>query len=165
MQRQHIPGQALVIVALFLPVIIGLWLLAIELAWRFTTAQAVTDALRAANRSAVQTFDYSAFAENRLALAEPDAVISVARRLAATNLSGVHGLMKTPVEVADTAQWTVLPAGGACILEPGGPTLRFPKPALCSSAEVELASPLGFSWTIQVYAADTLDLSFSSANE
>jgi Flp pilus assembly protein TadG len=165
MRRQHHPGQALVIVALFLPIIIGLWLLAIELAWRFTTTQSVNDALRAANRSAVQTFDYAAFADNRLALADPDAVIAVAQRLAATNLSGVRGLAKTPADVAGAAQWTVLPAGGACILEAGGPTLRFPKPALCSTARVDLSSPLGFNWTIQVYAADTLDLSFSSATE
>ncbi len=81
MLRRRAPGQALVLVALLLPVIIGLWLQAIELAWRVTTAQAVTDALRAANRSAVQTFDYAAFAENRLALAAPDAVIAVARRI------------------------------------------------------------------------------------
>lgn len=165
MRRQHTTGQALVIVALFLPVIIGLWLLAIDLAWRFTTIQTVTDALQAANRSAVQTFDYAAFADNRLALAEPDTVIAVARRFAATNLSGVNGLVRSSVDVADAAQWTVLPSGGACILEPGGPTLRFPTPALCGVADVELMSPLGLIWTIRVYAADTLDQSFSSASK
>jgi hypothetical protein len=33
---------------------------------------------------------------------------------------------------------------------------------LCAVAEVELVSPLGLTWTTRVFAADTLDLSFSS---
>ncbi|MEI7642942.1 MAG: hypothetical protein WCJ55_01415 [Chloroflexales bacterium] len=163
MPRRHAPGQALVLVALFLPVIIGLWLLAIELAWRVMTAQAVTDALRAANRSAVQTFDYAAFAENRLALAAPDAVIAVARRMAAINLSGVSGLTSSPAEIADAVQWRVLPSGGACLLDPAGPALCFSGPALCGTAAVALVSPLGLPWTIPVSMADTLDRAVASA--
>lgn len=163
MPRRHAPGQALALVALSLPVIIGLWLLAIELAWRVMTMQAVTDALRAANRSAVQTFDYAAFAENRLALAAPDAVITVARRMAAINLSGVSGLTSSPAEVADAVEWIVLPSGGVCLLDPAGPALHISGPALCGTATVALVSPLGLPWTIRVAMADTLDQVVASA--
>lgn len=164
MRRPQTAGQSLLIIALLLPVIVGLWLLAIELAWRVATVQAVTDALRAANRSAVQHFDYAAFAENRLALADPNTVIATARQLATINLTGIIGLVQSPAEIADATQWTVLPAGGVCVLEPAGPPLHFPSPALCSATQIDLLSPLDLTMTIEVYAADTLDLSAMPAN-
>lgn len=155
-------GQALVLFALMLPVLLGLLLVGFELTSRSTSEREVQDAIRAANRSAVQTFDYAAFADNRLALADADAVVAAARRLAAVNLRGVTGLTLPPETVADRVIWTPLASGGACLLEPEGPILRFPTPVLCASAEIELVSPLGFTWTTRVFAADTLDLSFSS---
>jgi len=161
--RKRISGQALVLFALIMPVLLGLLLVGIELAGRNTSTREIQDAIRAANRSAVQTFDYAAFADNRLALADADAVVAVARRLAAINLRGIAGLTLPPERIADRVTWTALSSGGACLLEPEGPTLRFPTPVLCASAEVELVSPLGFTWTTWVFAADTLDLSFSSA--
>lgn len=160
--RQRTPGQALVLVALLLPALLGLLLVGIDLSGRRMREREVQDALRAANRSAIQTFDYATFAENRLALADADTVIAVARRLAAVNLHSASGLTLPPEVVAERVSWTVLPSGGACLLEPDGPTLRFPTPVLCAVAEVELVSPLGLTWTTRVFAADTLDLSFSS---
>ena len=160
--RQRTSGQALVLVALILPVLLGLLLVGLDLAGRRMREREVQDALRAANRSAVQTFDYAAFAENRLVLADADTVIAAARRLAAVNLHGASGLTLPPEAVAERVAWTALPSGGACLLEPDGPNLRFPTPVLCVVAEVELVSPLGLTWTTRVFAADTLDLSFSS---
>lgn len=160
--RTRTTGQALVMVALILPALLGVLLVGVELVSRRSSERAVRAAIQAANRSAVQTFDYAAFADNRLALADADAVISVARRLAAVNLQQIPELTLPPETVANHVSWTALSPGGACILEPEGPILRFPTPVLCASAEVELVSPLGFTWTARVFAADTLDLSFSS---
>jgi Flp pilus assembly protein TadG len=157
--RHRQPGQALLLVALCLPVICGLWLLAIELAWRFTTTQAVTDALRSANRSAVQTFDYAAFADNQLALASPANVIAIARQLARTNLTGIPGLLLSPTEIANTITWQVAPAGSTCTLASAAPALQLPTPALCGAADVQLISPLGMTISIHVDTADTLDTS------
>ncbi|HMO57204.1 MAG TPA: hypothetical protein PKC19_07610 [Roseiflexaceae bacterium] len=161
--KTRISGQALVLFALIMPVLLGLLLVGIELASRNTSTREVRDAIRAANRSAVQTFDYAAFAENQLALADTNAVVVVARRLAAINLRGIAGLTLPPEMIADRVTWTALSSDGACLLEPDGPTLHFATPVLCASAEVELVSPLGFTWTTRIFAADTLDLSFSSA--
>lgn len=162
--RQRPSGQALALVALLLPVLLGLLLVGLDLAGRRMREREVQDALRAANRSAVQTFDYAAFAEDRLALADAKTVISVARHLAAVNLRGTSGLTRPPDTVADEVSWAVLPAGGACHLEADRPALRFPAPALCAVADVELVSPLGLTWTTQIFAADTLDLSFAPQN-
>src|SRR5262245_18116922 len=123
--RYRTSGQALFVVALLLPVLLGLLLAAIELSWRSMITHEVTDALRAANRSAVQTLAYTAFAENRFALAQPDMVIANARRLSTINLNGIAGLVEPPGVIANAAHRVVLPAGGRCLLEQDGPSLHF----------------------------------------
>lgn len=161
--RSH--GQALLVIALLLPVLIGLLLAGIEISGRQAREQDVRAAIQAASRAAVQTFDYRALAEGRSSLADPEAVVAVARRVAAINLRAVTSLATSPEDAASRIRWTVLPAGGACAFDPGEPALRVATPALCASAELPLVSPLGLTWTARVAAADTLDESIPLGSE
>lgn len=128
--RGRAPGQALVLVAVMLPVLMAFVLLVVEVAERWMQVTMLEDALQQATRSAVQTMDYAAFARNATGLRATTACVRVRRTDAAAapcqtvidqasayfraNLRGVRGLAEDPAALADRVTWTVLPAGGTC---------------------------------------------------
>jgi hypothetical protein len=128
--RGRAPGQALVLVAVMLPVLMAFVLLVVEVAERWMQVATLEDALQQATRSAVQTMDYAAFARNATGLRATTACAQVRRADAAAaacravidqasayfraNLRGVRGLAEDPEALADRVTWTVLPTGGTC---------------------------------------------------
>ena len=168
--QQRASGQALVLVALILTVLMMLILSCIEIGARYQELAEVEDALKQATRSSVQAFDYAAFARNGQVLRENASSIagcasltaSSARALACTvfvtNLRGVGGIAETPDATAARVQWTFLPQGGTCVFPNGRPSVTFPTPAVCATLKPRMIGLLGWGvWTPQIDAADTLD--------
>lgn len=130
MHRHCARGQALILAALTLPVLMAFVLLVIEVAERWIQVAMLEDALQQATRSATQTMDYAALARNATGLrattaciqvrqsdqaaAPCRAVIDEAAAYFLANLRGVRGLVEPPEEVVARTRWTVLPAGGTC---------------------------------------------------
>ena len=164
-------GQALVFVALVLTFLAMLVLTCVEVAARYQELAEVEDALKQATRSAVQAFDYSAFAQNDQEVRESHAtsitgctslVASSARKLACTvfltNAAGVSGVEETPTQTATRITWTFLPQGGTCTYPNGHPSVTFSTPAVCATVQPRMTGLLGWGiWTPQIDAADTLD--------
>lgn len=167
----HVRGQALVVVALVLTVLSMLVLTALEVGGRYQQGAAVQDALQQATRSAVQTFDYAAFAQGaqRVRAARvmtpigctslvPESVQARACAVFVTNLRGVRGLVETPDQTAARVQWTILPQRGTCTFPNGRPERTFATPAVCATVRPLLHGFVGWGdWSPQLDAADTLD--------
>ena len=164
-------GQSLVLVGLMLPFLLALTLTAIEVGARYAQRAEIEDALKQATRSAVQAFDYAAFAGGSQQLRQTGgasvtgcsgASARSARALACavltTNLAGVGGVLDTPVQTAARVRWTFLPRGGTCIFPSGRQPVTFTTPAVCASLVPRMTGLLGWGiWTPQIDAADTLD--------
>lgn len=164
-------GQALVFVALVSTVLLMLILTCIEVGGRYQQLASVEDALKQSTRSAVQAFDYAAFARNGERVRETSAttvtgctslVPTSARALACavllTNLRGVRGLAETPEQTAARVVWTFLPQGGTCTVPNGRPPVPFATPAVCATLAPRMTGLLGWGvFTPQIDAADTLD--------
>lgn len=171
MMTPHERGQALVFAALVITMLSMLILTCIEIAARYQERAQVEDALRQATRSAVQAFDYAAFARGgqQVRATGPatvtgcsTAAATSARALACTvltaNLTGVRGVQETPAQTAARVQWTILPNGGVCSFPSGRPPIAFTTPAVCATLTPQLRGLLGWGvWTPQIDAADTLD--------
>jgi Flp pilus assembly protein TadG len=168
--EQKAPGQALVLVALILTFLMMLVLTCIEVGARYAELAEVEDALKQATRSAVQAFDYAAFARDGQLLRESASnasgcaslTASSARALACTvfttNLHGVSGVEETPDQTAARVQWTFLPQGGTCVFPNGRPSVTFSTPTVCATLRPRMTGLLGWGvWTPQIDAADTLD--------
>ena len=168
--QQRTSGQALVLVALILTVLMMLVLSCIEIGARYQELAEVEDALKQATRSSVQAFDYAAFARNGQVLRESassstgcaSVTASSARALACTvfvtNLHGVGGVAETPDQTSARVQWTFLPQGGTCVFPNGRPSVTFTTPAVCATLQPRMTGLLGWGiWMPQIDAADTLD--------
>lgn len=169
--RQSAQGQSLVLVGLMLPFLLALVLTSIEVGARYAQRAEIEDALKQATRSAVQAFDYAAFAGGSQQLRQTGAssvtgctgaTARSARALACavltTNLAGVGGVLDTPAQTAARVRWIFLPRGGTCTFSNGRPSLTFTTPAVCASLTPRMIGLLGWSiWMPQIDAADTLD--------
>ena len=164
-------GQSLILVGLMLPFLLALILTAIEVGARYAQRAEIEDALKQATRSAVQAFDYAAFAGGSQQLRQTGAASVTgcsgattrsARALACavltTNLAGVGGLLEPPAQTAARVRWTFLPRGGTCTFPSGRPPMTFTTPAVCASLTPRMTGLLGWGiWLPQIDAADTLD--------
>lgn len=159
MTRRHAPGQSLVLLALILPFLAALVLASMELGARQWQRAQVEDALRQANRAAVQTWLYPAFAAGTVTVRSVDMVASGERYLQA-NLTNTSGLRSAPDVAVASAAWTPVVgfSGGPCPA-PGGTTLTLPRPGMCATLTVTLRSLVsGQDWTTTVFVADTVDV-------
>ena len=164
-------GQSLVLVGLMLPFLLALILTAIEVGARYAQRAEIEDALKQATRSAVQAFDYAAFAGSSQQLRQTgaasvtgcaSATARSARALACavltTNLAGISGVLDTPAQTAARVRWTFLPRGGTCTFPSGRLPMTFTTPAVCASLTPRMTGLLGWGiWTPKIDAADTLD--------
>src|SRR6266542_543861 len=164
-------GQALVLVALILTFLMMLILTCMEVAARYEERAQIEDALKQATRSAVQAFDYAAFARDGQLLREtsatsisgcasltPNSARALACAVLVTNLHGVSGVQETPDRTAARVTWTFLPQGGTCVFPNGHPSVTFTAPAVCATLTPQMTGLLGWgTWTPQLDAADTLD--------
>ncbi len=173
--RRGAQGQALVLVALMLPVLMAFVLLVVEAAERWIQVAKLEDALQQATRSAVQTMDYAAFARNATGLrattacvqvrqtdaaaAPCRAVISQATAYFRTNLRGVRGLAEDPEALADRVIWTVLPTGGTCSYStPRVAPVTEATPLLCAEVRPVMTGVVGWgAFTPLIVAGETLD--------
>lgn len=176
--RARARGQALAIVAIALPTLLLLALTVIELGERWHQVMSVEDALQQASRSAVQTLDYRALAENaaafrsappqgcqRVTQAQPGqcrAVVEAAAAYLAANLQRARGLAdgESVAALARRTRWTVLPRGGTCAYA-NGATRSAPAgtPLLCAEAEPVLRGVVGWgTFSPLITAGDTLDI-------
>lgn len=159
MNRRHAPGQSLVLLALSLPFLAALVLASLEIGARQWQRAQIEDALRQANRAAVQTWLYPAFASGTVNVRPLDMLASGQGYLTA-NLTGTTGLDSAPDVAAARAAWTpvVGTSGGTCPT-PGGTTLTLPRPGMCATLTVTLRSPISDQdWTTTVFVADTVDV-------
>ena len=169
--RRKEQGQALVFVALVITFLAMLFLTCIEIGGRYQELAEIEDALKQATRSAVQAFDYAAFARNGEQVREtqattitgcgslaPNSARALACAVVLTNLHGVRGLEETPEQTAARVEWTFLPQGGTCTFPNGRPAVTFTTPAVCATVQPRMTGLLGWGiWTPQIDAADTLD--------
>jgi hypothetical protein len=170
-RRQRVKGQSLVFVALVLPFLIALAMVAIEVATRAMEVAELEDALRQASRSSVQLLDYAALADDGQRV-DAERVIATAKLLLRTNLQSVRGLAEPPEVLVERVQWQVKPEGGTCVL-PGegalvagragraGSTwqITFATPAVCASVRPVLTGLFGWgTYAPQINAAETLDV-------
>lgn len=118
--------------------------------------QRAESALREATRTAAQLWSYGSFGGDGPLLRDEGAVRERATTILAQNLGSVPGLVGDPTTIAATANWEVLPGGGAC----GDQT--FAQAALCGRLEVPVqAIPLGIGGEValvQIAAASTLEV-------
>lgn len=157
--RRYAAGQSLVLVALILPFLAALVITSMEIGARQWQRAQIEDALRQANRAAVQTWLYPAFATGTVNVRPLDMVESGQRYLQA-NLAGTTGLSSAADAVAATAMWTpvVGTTGGSCPT-PDGASLALPRPGMCATLTVTLRSLIsGQDWTTTVFVADTVDV-------
>ena len=164
-------GQSLVLVGLMLPFLLALILTSIEVGARYAERAEIEDALKQATRSAVQAFDYAAFAGGSQQLrqtgastvtgctgATPRTARALACAVLTTNLGGVGGVLDTPAQTAARVRWTFLPRGGTCTFPNGRAPVTFTTPAVCASLTPRMLGLLAWGiWTPQIDAADTLD--------
>lgn len=165
--RRREQGQAIVVAAWVLPLLLIFVLCITEIMGRVLQRDEVEDALRNASRSAVQTFAYERFAENTQALKASapctgtvssgcagNPVAKLAADLFATNLTHVAGLAasETPKTVANRVVWTIGPTGGACLGQ------SYNTPMVCAQLQVPMRGLVGWgNWTPQITAAEKID--------
>lgn len=151
-------GQALVLVALILPVLAAFVFTAVEVGTRVLQRAEVEDALRNATRVAVQTWAYDAFATDAVAVRPVD-VIAVGQQAFAINVEGTHGLLTTPDQTAAQVVWVPImdPATDTCT-DPKGVTITFTTPGVCATLQVRMQGFLGWGeWQPIMFVAETLD--------
>lgn len=131
-------GQALVLIALMLPVLTAFVFTAVELGTRMLQRAEVEDALRNATRVAVQTWAYESFAADAVAVRPVD-VIAVGRHALVINLDGVPGLQLALEQAAAEVSWVPItdPARDTCT-DPQGRTITFATPGVCATLKVPL---------------------------
>lgn len=167
-------GQAVIVVAIVLPFVVGFALLTVEVAERWLELAMLEDALQHATRSAVQTFEYAELARGGQALRasadchqvtwdeEPACrpVLEVAHAFLLVNLAGVRGLDEPAEMLAARVRWTVLPKGGTCTFTSSAATpVTESTPLICAEARPVMRGIAGWGqYTPFVVAADTLDL-------
>lgn len=150
--RRRQGGQSLVMIALSLPFLIMLVLTSIEIGNFMLERAEVEDALHQAARSAVQTFEYQPFAENRQALQTEESVEHLGRTLFMANLQAVNGLVHDRTTTANLVRWAVYPTGGTCL----GQT--FATPMVCAELDVPMQSLVGWdAWTPHIETIATID--------
>jgi Flp pilus assembly protein TadG len=169
--RARARGQSAVLIALALPFLVAFILLVVEVAERWLEVAMVEDALQQATRSAVQSLDYAAMAQNADGLrATADCtavtretagpctgVIRIADQFLRTNLTGVRGLGEPAEDLAARVRWTVRPSGGTCSFSGGGATTET-TPLLCAEVRPVMTGIVGWGdYTPLITAADTLD--------
>jgi hypothetical protein len=164
-------GQSLTLIALILPVLVGLLFTCVEVSTRYQQLAQIQDALQQSSRSAVQTFAYSAFAQGTERGREThdltvtgctnppkNSAQSIACQVFLTNLSNVDGLKETPTQTAARVTWTILPDGGTCSYPNGKGSISFARPAVCATLRPQMLGLLGWGvWSPQIDAGDTLD--------
>lgn len=166
-------GQALVITALVLPFLVAFLMVVLEVGARWLEVQMLEDALQHTTRSVVQYVDYATLARGaghlRVTSAcidvpwngDPNcqALLTVARDLLITNLTGVRGMGESPEALADRVRWTVLPNGGTCRFSSSRtPQTTQPTPLVCAEVRPVMTGLLGWgTYTPLIIAADTLD--------
>jgi len=173
--RRGAAGQALVLVAVMLPVLMAFVLLVVEVAERWMQVAMLEDALQQATRSAVQTMDYAAFARNATGLrartacaqvrradataAACRAVIDQASAYFRANLRGVRGLAEDPEALADRVTWTVLPTGGTCSYSSAqARPVTEATPLLCAEVRPVMQGIVGWGrFTPLIVAGETLE--------
>ena len=169
-RRGREQGQALVAVALTISLLAMLMLTCIEIGGRYLQRAVIEDALRQSTRSAVQTFDYAAFAANSQRVRETtpvavtgcasltrDSARAYACAVLLDNLQYAQGLEETADQTSARVQWILLPQGGTCTF-PGRAPISFSTPAVCASLSPRMTGLLGWGiWMPQLDAADTLD--------
>lgn len=150
-------GQALVLVALLLPVLVALALTFLEIGTRLLQRAEAEDALRHASRSAIQTFAYEPFAAGAAEVRAAD-MLEIARTTFELNLSGVHGLLTPPSETAASVHWEpILAQTGSCAAA-GTTTVEVAAPALCAQVELHMRGLTGWGdWRTQLFVVETLD--------
>jgi hypothetical protein len=162
-----------VIVALILPFLMAFTLLVVEVAERWLEVAIIEDALQQATRSTVQLLDYTDLARGGGGLrasgdcravtwdATPRCrpLLSAARSLLITNLTGARGLDETPEQLADRVRWTVLPAGGTCSYSSAATSaVTEVSPLICAEVRPQMRGIVGWGrYTPLIVAADTLD--------
>jgi hypothetical protein len=146
-QFRYQQGGVLVIVSALMLVVILLGSLLFGMSWRIQQRQRLDSALRESTRTvAQQGFSYTAFAFNQPLLTPGSTVTNNAKAVLAANLANVPGLLKSPTEIAKTAQWNVIRKGDLC------GTTKATEVALCGSLSVPVRSlPLGFPGTTTIH--------------
>jgi len=173
MLQRAVPGQSLVLIAIMLPFLVILVMGAMRIGWKIMQRGQVEDALRQSTRSAVQTFDYQAFAKNsqdfRATACQGsitsgcagNAVAELASQLFAINLQSTDGLTMTPDDVAKQVTWYILPEGGDCstiLADRNNLQRTFTTPSICAQLDAPMEGLIGWgTWTPRIDAADTLD--------
>ncbi len=158
LMRHAAHGQALVLIALILPVLAAFVFTAVEVGTRVLQRAEVEDALRNATRMAVQTWAYDAFAADGVAVRPVD-VIAVGRQALVINLAGTHGLLTTPEQTAAEVVWVPImdPATDTCT-DPRGTTITFATPGVCATLQVRTRGFIGWdAWQPVIFVAETLD--------
>jgi len=151
------PGQALVLTALLIPVLVALVLTFLEIGTRLLQRAEAEDALRHASRSAIQTFAYQPFAAGAAAVREAD-MLDVARSTFRINLDGVHGLLTTAAETAGSVSWQPVLAGTGRCSAWGAPAVEVAAPALCAEVELRMRGLTGWGeWRTRLFVVETLD--------
>jgi hypothetical protein len=151
-------GQALVLIALLLPVLTAFVFAAVEIGTRVLQRAEVEDALRNATRMAVQTWAYESFAADEVGVRPVD-VIAVGQRAMVINLKGTHGLVRTPEQTAAEVIWVPIadPTRDTCT-DPQGRTITFTTPGVCATLKVPLEGLFGWGpWQPVIFVAETLD--------
>lgn len=170
-RRSRVPGQSSVLIAIMLPFLAALLMTGLEIGERYLERVMVEDAVRQAARSAAQSFEYAAFAEDTHRLTNEGRVNStgcvsapagsaraIGCRVLLSNLAGVRGLQETPAQTAERVRWSILPDGGTCTFPNGQPSAGAATPLVCASVQPRMTGLLGWGiWTPQIDAAETLD--------
>jgi hypothetical protein len=167
-------GQSAVLIALVMPFLVAFVLLVVEVSERWLEVSMLEDALQQATRSAAQLLSYADLARGAADMrADHDcravawdetpgcrAILSAARDMLLTNLTGVRGLNETPDELAERVRWTVLPAGGTCSYSSASaPAVTETSPLLCAEVRPHMRGVVGWGdYTPLIIAADTLDI-------
>jgi hypothetical protein len=139
-------GQALVLIALILPVLAAFVFTAVEVGTRILQRAEAEDALRNATRVAVQTWAYDSFAADRPSV-RPIDLMAVGQQTFVVNLKHVHGLVTTPEQTAtDTCR------------DPAGRVITFTSPGVCATLRIRMRGFLGWGeWQPVIFVAETLD--------
>jgi hypothetical protein len=153
-------GQSLTLVALVMPILLGLLLASLELISRDRTDRAFGSALSDTVRSVAQMVDYEQFAADGVML-DGDTLRAMATAAFIDRLRGMPGvgLTTSPEEIGADVVWTILPEGGTCTLS-DGTAHSFGGPVICARVTIPTR---GLIWAgtrmVGLDAVSTLDSS------
>jgi len=158
--RTMAAGQSLTLVALIMPILLGLMLAGLEVIGRDRTDRALGGSLSDTVRSVAQTVDYARFAGDGVMLDEA-ALRALAEAAFIDRLRGMPnvGLTTSPDDIGADVVWTILPEGGTCTLS-DGTALSFAGPVICARVTIPTR---GLIWAgprmVALDAVSTLDSS------